>query len=549
MARLTGGQAVVRSLLAHDVDTVFGVISIHTMDLYDALRDVSDRIRFVGCRHESAASYMAYGYAQVTGKPGVVLSSTGPGAGNTIGALGEAYAASVPIVHITTDVSPELRNSRRGEIHEPNHQLDMFRSVTAWNTFVPRTSGIPHAIFEAFEHLRTRRPRPVDVEIATTALAETDDVEVLGPRGNPRSHEPVVPAPGETRRAAELLASAKRPVILAGGGVISSGATAELIAVAERLGAPIATTYGGKGAVADDHPLAVGCARGGRVYGHNPVFDLLAESDCVLVAGSRLSYTITAAVGMKLPANLIHLDIDPDVFDKNYPASVKLHGDARVGLEALDAALGSLGVTGRTGLRSEVQAVRARSRKALEETGPGAQRATDAIRAAIPRDAVVSVDATIPAYWMVRGFPVFGPRQYLSPHAWSSIGMAFPAGVGARVGQPDRPVVVIHGDGGFQFNLQELGTCAQYGIAVTIVVFNDRAWGILKANQKNLRQGKYFATDLVNPDFVTLASAYGVRGRRVDRLADLQEEIADSTARQDLRLIEVAIPDGFERLS
>jgi len=541
---MTGGRAVVESLIAHGVDTVFGVISIHTMDVYDSLRDLSDRIRFVGCRHESAAAYMAYGYAQVTGKPGVIVSSTGPGAGNAVGALGEAYAASVPIVHITTDVAPALRNSRRGEIHEPNNQLEMFRSVTAWNTFVPEPGGISAAIFEAFDYLRTNRPRPVDVEIATTALADTDDCEVLGPRAGP------LPEPDRSLidRAARLLSEARSPVILAGGGVVTAGGTDALLKVAERLGAALATTYGGKGAVSDEHPLAVGCARGGRVYGQNPIFKLLEESDCVLVVGSRLSYTITSAVAMKLPANLIHLDIDGDVFDKNYPAAVRLKGHLKPGLAALDRALEGLGVTAKAGVRSRIPAVKKLVRESLEKAGPGAQRATDALRAALPRDAIISVDATIPAYWMVRGLPVFGPRQYVSPHAWSSIGMAFPAGIGAKVGKPDRPVVAIHGDGGFQFNLQELGTCAQYQIPLTVIVFNDRSWGILKLNQKNLRGEKYFATDLQNPDFVALAAAYGIKGRRVDRLNDLAEELADSTRKQDMRLIEVAIPDGFENL-
>lgn len=251
---MTGGRAVVESLLAHGVDTVFGVISIHTMDLYDALRDLNDRVRFVGCRHESAASYMAYGYAQVTGKPGVIVSSTGPGAGNTVGALGEAYAASVPIVHITTDVAPELRNSGRGEIHEPRNQLEMFRSVTSWNTFVPKPGGISAAIFEGFEHIRTGRPRPVDIEIATTALSETDDVEILGPRNDALRS----PDPAAVEKASQMLARAKAPVILLGGGVVTAGVSEAVVRIAERLGAAVATTYGGKGAISDEHPLAVG---------------------------------------------------------------------------------------------------------------------------------------------------------------------------------------------------------------------------------------------------------------------------------------------------
>lgn len=544
MTKMTGGRAVVESLVAHNVDTVFGVISVHTMDLFDALRDAQDRIRYIGARHESAAAFMAFGYAQVTGRPGVIISSTGPGAGNAVGALGEAYAASLPVVHITTDVAPELRNSGRGEIHEPNDQLRMFKSVTAWNTFVEHAGGVPQAMFEAFEQIRTKRPKPVDVEIAWTALGETDDVEIPEPAPDVE----IRPDPVSLERAVELLANAERPMILAGGGVHTSGATPELERVAERLGAAVATTYGGKGAISDDHPLALGCVRGGRVYGDNPIFGMLADADCVLVAGARLHYTITAAVGMPLPANMIHLDIDPEAFDKNYPAAVKLHGDAKLGLADLDAALERAGVSNREGLRSRIPEFRATIRATLEKENPHMQRVVDAMREAIPREAIVSVDPMIPAYWAVRAFPMYGPRQYVSSHAWTSIGIAFPAGLGAKAGRPDSPVVVIHGDGGFQLNMQELGTAVQYKLPITLVLFNDSAWGILKKNQERFRDGKYFATSLVNPDFVQLAAAYGIEGTRVDNIAGLQEALRSATRSGEMRLVEVWVPDGYENL-
>lgn len=546
MAVKTGGQAAVETLIAHGVDTLFGLISIHLLDLYDALRERSDEIRFIGCRNEAAAAYMAYGYARATGKPGVVLTSTGPGAANAMGALGEAYHGSVPVLHITTDVAPEFRNSGKGATHEPENQLEMFRSVTSFGTFVDRPADISGAIFEAFEHMKTNRPRPADVEIATTALGQSDDVEILGPR----HVELARPSPESVRAAADLLGKAKRPMILAGGGVnFSPGGAARLAAFAERIGAPVLTSPGGKGVLPDDHPLALGVATSSRSLGlPNPALDTLMESDAVLAVGTRLRIGNPELQDSGFAENLIHLDIDPDVIGKNHAAAVAMIGDLTLGLDDLEAELDSRGIGAVEGTNETCAALRRANNEALEQSdfaGPFMPM-MDAIGDVLPRDAIVVVDVTVPFVAAVRRLNVYGPNRYITPHGWSGVGTGLPAGLGAAAGRPDVPVLILHGDGGFQFNMQELGTAVQYGLNPTIVVFNDGGWGILKWAQDFLRDGRRYGVDLVNPDFQALAAAYGIKSARVEDVASFKVALGDALSSRELRLIEVVVNEPTE---
>lgn len=543
MANVTGGRAVVESLIAQGVDTVFGLISTHMMSVYDALYDVRDRVRFFGGRHEQAITYAADGYARVTGKPGVCLSSTGPGAANTLGAMGEAYAGSSPVLQVTSNVEVDFIDRSLGVLHEPKDQLGMFHSVTDWNVLCRSVEEIPRAVFEAFERFKTRRPRPIEVEIATDVLHSTGDAEILSAQDYPRR----TGASQAIEQALRILASAQRPVIWAGGGVLSADASPELLGLAELLDAPVITTYAGKGAFPNDHHLSLGCVQGGArtPYGPNPTHEFLAACDALLVLGSRLPYRWTRGAGIKFPEAVIHVDIDPSVFNKNLPASVMVHGDVKAVGQQLLAALRGRTLNKPEGYLREVREVRSKVRQGLEQRGPNQQRTMDALRGAIPRDTIVAVDATVPAYWAVQGFPVYEPRTYLSPHGWTGIGFGFPAALGAKVGRPDKKVVLISGDGGFQLNLQELGTVAQYGIPIVATVWNDNAWGVLKEQQRDRYQGRYFATDLHNPNFTKLADAYGLAATRVSTLAALVSTLEGALARDEFHLIEVQMPQGF----
>ncbi|MSQ11696.1 MAG: thiamine pyrophosphate-binding protein [Dehalococcoidia bacterium] len=267
------------------------------------------------------------------------------------------------------------------------------------------------------------------------------------------------------------------------------------------------TTHGGKGAIADSHPLALGCARAGRVYGPNPLHEYLPMCDVALVLGRRLAYNQTVGVGLGLPPRLIHVDIDPGVFGKNYPPTIAVQGDVKTVLrQRLEALRGKALSKGDARLR-EIAEAKAKARAALHAAGPNQQRTMDALRAAIPSEAIVVADAAMPAYWAAQGFPVEQPRTYISPYGWGSIGFGWPASLGARLGKPERKVALISGNGGFQLNLQELGTAVQERIPVVATVWNDGAWGMLKGMQRDRYQGWYIETELVNPDFMKLAEA------------------------------------------
>ena len=537
---MMGGRAVIESLMAQGVDTAFGIISVHMMSVYDALYDVQDKFRFISARHEQAAAYEADGYARATGKPGVCFTSTGPGAANTLGALGEAWSASSPVLQVTSNVDLALVDKGLGFLHEPYKQQQMFESVTRW-TAMPRThQEISQTLLDAFTRFDTMRPGPIEIEVPTDILHSEADVEVLGRRENAKP----APDPSAVDRAAEALAGRKRIVIWAGGGVISADASAQLKALAERLGAVVVTTYGGKGAFPADHPQYAGVTWGGRgPYGPNPIQKYLPDADAVVIVGSRMPYHMTKMVGIQLPETIVQIDIDGDELGKNYPVTAGVAGDAALALEQLIAALpGSAGGGDGAGEATEL---RRQVREAFAASEPNQQRTLDAVRRVIPRDAIVVADATLPAYSAVQAFPVYEPRTYMGPHGWADIGFGFPASLGAAVGRPDVPVVLFSGDGGFQLNLQELGTAAQYDIPLTAIVWNNSSWGVLRGQQRTLFKERYMASDLVNPDFVRLAESYGLPATRVGTLAELETTLDAAIKSRGFHLIDVSMPEDF----
>lgn len=541
MAKMTGGQAFVESLKAQGVDTIFGIISIHTLDLFDSLFHQQDQIRFIGGRMELGCGFMADGYSRATGKPGVLLTSTGPGAADSIGALGEAYFSSSSVLEITTNVEQEFIGSGRLATHETKDQPRMFEAVTDWNVMINQVESIPDHVVEAFQRFQTKRPRPIELEIATDLLGAEADVEVLGPR------EPEIPQgdPALVERTLEMLLKAKRPVMVVGEEVQSQGGTAEIIELAEKLGAPVVTCDGAKGAFPENHPLSLGQAMGKRIWGENPVQDWLGTCDFALVLGSILPYRSTVGVGLKLPANMAHVLLDGDSIGKNYPATVALEANSRAVVRQLLDGIGSRDVTKGEDFRSEAASMKQEIYTRLKDTWGNELRTFEAIRGVLPEDTIFSLDPTVPASRAIRCLNINHPRTFMYPHGWAGLGFAFPAAMGAKLGRPQSPVVCVTGDGGFQYNLQELATAAQYGISPIILMFNDNAWGVLKDYQKQMFDGRYMATELVNPDFVKLVESYGFEGVKVSTVAELTRALEDAQSANTVRLIEAQIPDGF----
>ena len=541
MPLMTGGKAVVECLKAHNVDTIFGIISTHTMYIYDALYHEQDNIRFIGGRHEHALGFMADGYSRVTGKPGVMFTSGGPGAADSMGSMGEAYHASSKLLQVTANAELELINSGKGAIHEAKDQLGMFRSVTGWNALIDDLEAMPDYFLEAFQRFETGRPRPIELEVPTDLFDKQVDVEVIPPRD---VHTPT-PDPSAIEKAANALANAKRPIIWVGRGVMLADATHELRQLAETLGAPVTSATTGKGAFPDDHPLGLGVGEFGGIRGDSPLGDFLDNADLLLIIGSTMAYHRTIQQGLTLPANIVQIDVDANEIGKNYPASIGVEADAKTALQQILSQLESKPVSTDPAYANEIAELKQAIHQSLVDQYPNETRTLEGIRSVLNRDAIVVGDATVPNYRASRCMPFYEPNTYIGPNSWAGLGFGFPAGLGAKVGKPENQVVIITGDGGFQYNIQEIGTALQFGISPVVLIFNDNAWGVLKGVQKETFNGRYIGTDLRNPDFVKLAEAYGAPATRVHNLNELTSTLSDALEDDTIHLIEVATPNGF----
>lgn len=532
---MKAAEALVAALRSEGVDTVFGIISIHMLEVYDAIKRRGD-IRLVVPRHEQAAALMADGYARATGKVGVSLSSTGPGAANAVGGLFEAWASSSPVLHLTSQVPSDLLGRGKGPLHEAKDQAGMFRAVAGWVATLTEPGQFPRAVHEAFRRLRSGRPRPVVLELPVDL--QSAEIEAPADLEEPAAAVPPEPPQRLVAAAGEMLRSAARPMILAGGGVVAADAAPELLALAERLEAPVLTTPGGRGAFPDDHPLALG-----NLLTEPGVAALLAESDVMLAVGTRLSGQPTGNWSVKLPPRLVHVDIDPEVIGRNYPAALGLVGHARPILARLLACLDGRRPAAGPPVRETVKGIRDAARQRAEAAFPFLIQAADEIRARTARDAVVVADATIPSYFAVnRIMPVYEPRTFMYPHGSNAIGPSVPLALGAKVGRPDRQVVTVVGDGGFMLNCAELATGVQERLGVPILLFNDRGYGILRRMQERQFQGRHIGVDLHTPDFAALARAFGAEGVTVETPAAMGAELELALERDVPTVIEVRVP-------
>ena len=501
MPEMTGAQILVAQLRAEGVDTVFGLPGVQIMPAIDALHEQRDHIRLVHARHEQATTYMADGYARVTGRVGVAMVVPGPGALNAAAGLGTAYASSSPVLMISGQVPSTSLGRRRGELHEIDEQLDVFRPITKWNDRVTRVEAIPECVHEAFRQLRTGRPRPVEIEVPPDTLAACATAEIIEAKDYPVK----TVEPADIERAVEVLAGAERPAIIAGGGTISGAASAELAELAELLQAPVVTSQQGKGAMPHDHPLLVGVD-----YYYSPVAELVADADAVLAVGTRLQ--ITRPEVETLP-NLIHIDADPDEIGKHFAVEVGIEADARQALGMLVRGVRALGLS-RESRAAVIRERRAAFEGTVRDLVPEQCDMVDAMRSALDDDAIVVSGVTNLGYWSNVAFPVRQPRTYITSSYFGTLGYAFPTALGAKVACPGRQVVALCGDGGFMFACQELSTARAHGINVVAVVFNNDAYGASRWDQAHRYGGRFIATELENPDFMKLADAFGVVGLR-----------------------------------
>ena len=519
---MTGGEVVHEVLVRAGVTHVFGVVSVHNLPIYDAI-ERGGRITPVAMRHEQAAVHAADGYARATGRLGVAVTSTGPGAANGLPGLYEAGFASSPVLMITGQADTANFGKGRGFVHEADNQAAMLAAVCRRVETVRMRQQIAPALMRVIEDILTGRPQPGSIEIPI-------DLQYAGREVTPAEQAPVAvpalvqPDAAAVDAAAALLAGAVRPLIVAGGGVLRSGgaqrpagASAELRALAELLGAPVLLSANGRGGLSDDHPLCLG----NLVY-HPEIRALREQADVVLAVGTRLQVGSEARNYAALSGKLIHLDADAGVIHRVNPAELAVVADAAAGLAAVTAALADRGDRGDRPVARERQAwaERARTARATVQArlrdliGPDHFAIMEEIRAGAPRATRLVRDSTVPAYlWGNQMLPILEPRTSMHPTA-GAIGPGLPLAIGAAVATERRTVLIV-GDGGFMLHVGELAVAAQYRLPVTICLFNDRGYGVLRRIEETRFGGRTFGVDLATPDFPALARSMGVDAQAV----------------------------------
>ena len=531
--KLSGGEALVKSLVREGVEVVFGIPGIQLYGLVAALRD-EPAIKTITTRHEQASTFMAYGYARASGKPGVALVVPGVGVCNASGGLATAYSRSSPVLLIAGQIPRGQMGKNLGGVHEIEDQMDIVKSITKWRQQALTPKEIPGAVSEAFRQMRTGRPCPTYIECPPDALVERDDVELCDPAPISRS----LPGGEQLQAAAAAISQSRLPLIVAGGGVALSGAEQALLELVEATNIPVVTSGGGKGAIPDSHPLCYGScvSPGGERHEMNQLLDVMKTADVVIGIGTRFSLGNPAGES----STLVNINIDKFDLERVQSNTIPLHGDAESTINALLPLLIAAGCRERPSPAEAVTAARRliayydiRSKEPQYPILEALQRGT-------PEDAFTIWDVTQFGFYARTHWQVNQPNTYIDSGYSFNLGFAFPTALGAKVAQPDRPVVCVVGDGGFLFNSSELSTAVRYGINVTTVIFRDDTFGNVARDLDDLFGGTH-ETDLANPDFVKFAESFGAIGMRADDPMDLERLIPAALERPAPVIIEVPI--------
>ena len=523
----TGADLAYRALRALGVEHVFGIVSVHNIPIYDAILRRGG-IKPIDMRHEQAAVHAADGYARAGGKLGVAITSTGPGACNAVPGLFEAGFASSPVLMLTGQIDTPYLGKAKGFLHEAERQLEMLRTVTRRSEQVRRADEIADVIVRVANDAVRPRPQPGAVEIPIDFQYQpVGGVAIETPQ---RASVPVDAK--AIADAARLVGETSRRVIWAGGGVVGGNASAELQRLAEALAAPVFTSGNGRGSIPEDHALAMG-----PLTAQAEMRETLSNAELVIAVGARFQGGATGNWSLQLPGKLIHVDADPAVVNRNYPADVAIVGEAQPALVALLATLNA--EPGDPDFLGKAQQSRDRARAAIRaQMGPDHQRIMDAIRHALPRHGNVVRDATVPAYiWGNRLLPILTPRTSLSTTS-AAIGPGLPLAIGAAVAT-NQKTVVIQGDGGFMLHIGELATAAQYSLPIVVCVFNDGGYGVLRAIQGMRFEGRTTGVDLQTPDFVRVAEGMGVRAERVRSAGDFEAAFGRAMAHAGPVLLDI----------
>ncbi len=531
MVKMSGGEALAKSLVQEGVEVVFGIPGIQIYGIVAGLRD-EPSIRMITTRHEQATTYMADGYARASGKPGVALVVPGVGLYNAASGLTNAYSRSTPVLLVAGQIPRAAIGKNLGAVHEIADQPGAVRSVTKWQRQASRPREVPDAVFEAFRQLRTGRPRPVLIEMPPEAGVEQEEVQLR----NPARISRIVPSPNDLREAARVITQSHLPLIYAGGGVARSDAEEALVKLAEATNIPVVTSSGGKGTIPDNHPLSYGSCFSphGERQEMNQLFDVMQSADVVIGIGARFSLGNPAGEA----ATLVNINIDASELTRIQANTIPLHGDAKATVEALLPYLIEAGAGERPSPAEAVTAARNLIAYYDIRLKEPQYPVLEAIQNGIPEDAFIVWDVTQFGYYARTHYKVTHPKTYIDSGYSFNLGYAFPTALGVKVAKPDRPVICMAGDGGFMFNSSELSTAVKYGINVVTVLFRNDSYGNVARDLEDVFGGAY-GTDLHNPDFVKFAESFGAVGMRADDPLELETLIPLALEREAPVIIDV----------
>lgn len=532
-SKLPAGDHIVRNLIANGVDTVFGLPGVQTYPIFDALARNANKVRTISARHEQATAYMATGYARSSGRPGVYSVVPGPGVLNTGAALCTAYGLNAPVMCLTGQVPSEFLGRERGHLHEVPDQRAMLASFIKAAYRIEHPQDTNRTMSEAWRTMVSGRQGPVAVEMCWDTMASA--AALPEPSLAAAAPAPAVDA-AAIEAAARFIARAKRPMIMVGGGAQHAGDA--VLELAEHLKSPVVSHRGGKGVIPGDHPLAVDLVAG---------YELWSETDLIIGIGSRLELQYMRWTGMQklihapeAPPHLVRIDIDPAEMRRLKP-HVPIVADAEDATQALLAALSE--TKPKPGLMKRIKAARDAVQDKIQAIQPQMSYLA-VLREELPRDGFFVDDLCQVVYTGYFGWHAYKPRTYVTCGYQGTLGWGYPAALGVKIANPDKPVLSVLGDGGFMFAVQELATAVQENIAVIAVVFNNSAYGNVRRDQKRLFSGRTNATELTNPDFMALAASFGAKGYRVDSPETLRPALRQAIKDDKPALIEVTIdPD------
>ena len=527
MAVFTGAQALLSQIMTNGVDTIFGLPGGQLDHFFDAMHGQSDNLRLFCTRHEQGAAYMAFGYARSTGKVGTYTVVPGPGVLNSTAALCSAYATNAPVLCLTGQIPSAGLGRGIGYLHELPDQLATMRSLTKWADRVMSPGAAPEAVNEAFRQMLGGRQRPVSLEMPMDTMGEAAEVTTLA-----AAQIPTGPAldTDAIDAAAKLLASANRPLIIAGGGALAAGPALERLAT--HLQAPVVAFRSGRGVIDDRNYLSQMFPAGN---------DLWRTADVIIGLGSRMEQQ-HLYWGIGPDQKIIRIDIDAEEIDRVASPAVSIHADAADAVPALLEAVQR--VSGSAASREdELTELKAKVNGQIAGSVQPQYDYLHAIRRALPEDGIFVDEITQCGYASWYTFPVYRPRSLINCGYQGTLGYGYATALGVQAAHPDKAVVNIAGDGGFMFTANEMATAAQYNIPLVTVIFNNNKFQNVQRQQKEWFGGRLIASDLTNPDFVKYAEAFGIHGERVNSPAELETAIKAALERRAPALIECPTPD------